>query len=49
MQLTSLLHLENLSPQELVNMTGIEEIAAERLLRFAHEDIGEIWANGPLH
>ena len=44
LQLTSLLHLKNFSPQELVNMTGMEEIAAERLLHFAHEDIDEIQA-----
>lgn len=42
---TSLLHLERMTPDTLTGMTGIEEIAAERLLRFVREDIGEIRAN----
>ena len=45
---TSLLQLESISLQELVGMIGIDETAAERLLRFAQEDIAEIRANRPL-
>ena len=41
---TSLLHLEQITPNLLVGMTGMEDIAAERLLRFVREDIGELWA-----
>ena len=47
--LTSLLHLERMTSETLIDMTGMEEIAAERLLRFVHEDISEIRANRPLH
>lgn len=47
--LTSLLHLERMTSETLIDMTGMEEIAAERLLRFVREDISEIRANRPLH
>lgn len=45
---TSLLHLERLTPEDLVCMTGMEEIAAGRLLQFAREDISEVRAAKPL-
>jgi len=41
---TSLLHLERVTPDRLTGMTGMGEIAAERLLRFAREDISKIRA-----
>jgi len=44
---TSLLHLERLTPENLVCMTGMEEIAARRLLRFAQEDISKVRATKP--
>lgn len=43
--LTSLLHLERMPPDGLIGMTGLEELAAQRLLRFVREDIGELRAN----
>jgi len=46
--LTSLLHLERMTCETLIDMTGMEGIAAERLLRFVREDIGEIRADRPL-
>jgi len=45
--LTSLLGLEGMSVNALINNTGIGEEAAQRLLRFAREDMAEIRANGP--
>ena len=45
---TSLLHLERLTLENLVGMTGMEEIAAERLLRFAREDISGVRATKSL-
>ena len=45
--MTSLLHLERVMPGPLADKTGISEVAAERLLRFAREDIADIRANGP--
>ena len=47
--LTSLLGLEGMSVDTLINKTGISEEAAQRLLRFAREDIAEIRANRPSH
>jgi len=47
--LTSLLHLGQMTSDMLIGMTGIKDIAAQRLLQFIHEDIGEIWANKSLH
>jgi len=44
--LTSLLHLERVPLPNLIAMTGMGKIAAERLLRFAREDIAEFRANG---
>ena len=37
----SLLHLEHVTLNILIGMTGMEEIAAERLLRFVREDVSE--------
>lgn len=45
--LTSLLGLEGMSADTLTNRTGIEEGAAERLLRFACEDIADLRVKGP--
>jgi len=47
--LTSLLHLERMTSETLIGVIGMKGIAAERLLRFVREDIGEIRANRPLH
>lgn len=44
----SLLDLEDMTTDTLFGMTGMDEIAADRLLRFAREDIGEIRANALL-
>jgi hypothetical protein len=41
---TSLLHLEQVTPNLLIEITDMEVVAAERLLRFAREDIGELRA-----
>jgi hypothetical protein len=43
--LTSLLHLERMSLDVLIGMTSLEELVAQRLLQFVHEDIGELQAN----
>ena len=45
---TSLLSLEGMSVDYLVYKAGIGEDAAQRLLRYAREDIGEFRANNPL-
>ena len=47
--MASLLHLERMPTEALVNRTGIDKEAAQRLLWFVHEDITEIRANRPLH
>ena len=45
--LTSILDLEGMPVNTLVHGTGIHEEAAQRLLRFVHEDITEIRASRP--
>jgi len=47
--LTSVIDLEGITVDALVDKTGIDERTAQRLLRFAREDIGEIRANKPPH
>ena len=47
--LTSLLDLEGIPVNKLINETGISEEAAERLLRFACEDISEVRDNRSPH
>lgn len=44
---TSLLHLEGVTAGHLAAMTGISDDSANRLARFATQDIEEIRANGP--